>query len=270
MTETPNVAVAIAGAAAEISAVPKDKTSQGAGSFNFRSIDGVMNALHGPLSKHGVSIIPDVVDYVCEGTAGSRRLHTIKVRYRIYGPAGDHVDAVVIGQGIDSQDKGYGMAMSYAFKTMASQVFTLPTDDPAMDNEHGGGQWPREPAPVDPRVALVRQVAELDEFLRGVFEYKIDDRGWATIADIPADKIGAAIATVATLAADSQITAAQLKKLGVLGTKMEASGLIPEGMEAYIFGITNSRTGTRKNLLKSEAGRIIDDWTVALADLPPA
>ena len=139
MTETPNVAVAIAGAAAEISAVPKDKTSQGAGSFSFRSIDGVMNALHGPLSKHGVSIIPEVVDYVCEGASGSRRLHTIKVRYRIYGPAGDHVDAVVIGQGIDSQDKGYGMAMSYAFKTMASQVFTLPTDDPARSSTTSTG-----------------------------------------------------------------------------------------------------------------------------------
>ena len=52
-----------------------------------------------------------------------------KVKYTFYAEDGSHVDAVVIGEGMDSGDKATNKAMSIAFKYACFQVFCIPTEE---------------------------------------------------------------------------------------------------------------------------------------------
>lgn len=133
-----NVFQAIAAVAKDVGAVGKDNRSQG---YSYRGIDDVINALHGPLAKHGVVIVPHVVEHTEEPAdygKGGWKLTTMIVEYHVYGPEADAVPTPVraVGTGLDNSDKGPGKAMSYAYKAAISQLFSLPTDDVRMDNEH--------------------------------------------------------------------------------------------------------------------------------------
>ena len=125
----------------EIGAVGKDgKAHASMGGYSFRGIDAVMNALHPLLAKHGVVIAPTIVDHQLTPFAGYSKPHTITILtidYNVHGPNGEKLDPPVraIGYGIDNTDKGPGKAQSYAFKSAIGQLFSLPTDDPEMDNE---------------------------------------------------------------------------------------------------------------------------------------
>lgn len=140
MTAVPTVQQALAAVARDVGVVPKGgKADERSGGYRYRGIDDVINALHGPLVEHGVVICPQVVHWATHEYHGYKSgvwsLTQVQVRYMVYGPAGDHVEVVGIGEGIDNGDKGPGKAMSYAWKTAISQLFSLPTDDPEMDNE---------------------------------------------------------------------------------------------------------------------------------------
>lgn len=56
----------------------------------------------------------------------------VDVKYRIYDTdSGDYIDVVSCGDGADTQDKGSGKAMTYAYKYMWLRVFAIPTgEDP--------------------------------------------------------------------------------------------------------------------------------------------
>ena len=124
----------------ELGAVGKDSTANAGGTYKYRGIDAVINALHPLLANHGVTIAPHVVAHSLEPFTGYSKPHTITiitVDYHIHGPDGDQLDPPVrsIGYGIDNTDKGPGKALSYAYKSAISQLFSLPTDDPSMDVE---------------------------------------------------------------------------------------------------------------------------------------
>jgi hypothetical protein len=59
----------------------------------------------------------------------------LKIRYRFYADDGSFVDAVVIGEGMDSGDKASNKAMSVAQKYAFIQVFAIPTKE-HKDPEH--------------------------------------------------------------------------------------------------------------------------------------
>ncbi len=120
------------------------KTQQSGDGYMYRGIDSVINALHPLLAEHLVVIVPVLRSWTLDEWTGYRhnadnnpwtRVSVI-VDYRIIGPDGSSVTMTAIGEGIDNSDKGIGKAMSYAFKAFASQLFSIPTDDPNMDNEH--------------------------------------------------------------------------------------------------------------------------------------
>ena len=124
----------------ELTAVGKDSTANAGGKYKYRGIDAVINALHPLLAKHGVTIAPHVVAHDLQQFTGYSKPHTntiLTVDYHVHGPDGQQLDPPVraIGYGIDNTDKGPGKAMSYAYKSAISQLFSLPTDDPSMDNE---------------------------------------------------------------------------------------------------------------------------------------
>lgn len=109
--------------------------------FNFRGIDDVMNALHGPLTKHGVFFVPQV--QASEVARGDKQWHaTVTVRYEFFGPLGDSVTATVTAEGLDSSDKAATKAMSTALKYALLQVFCIPTEEQReIDPDRSSQTW---------------------------------------------------------------------------------------------------------------------------------
>lgn len=138
-TSTPSAVEAFAAVMVEVSAVGKDGKFDAAGvRYNFRGIDGVVNAVGPALRKHRVVIVPSVLDanYREVETGAKRTLMrecTVKVRYRVYGPGGDYFDGEVFGEALDSSDKGTAKATSVAYRTFLLQALTIPTHEPDPD-----------------------------------------------------------------------------------------------------------------------------------------
>ena len=116
----------------EIGVVGKGKKSQQG--YMYRGIDAVMNALSPALIKHKVFVVPEVLEQTREErqtSKGGLLIYSIcKVKYTFYDATdGSHVEAVVIGEGMDSGDKATNKAMSIAFKYACFQVFCIPTEE---------------------------------------------------------------------------------------------------------------------------------------------
>lgn len=139
MSEGTSVVQALAAVMAEVQAVGKDghNSSQ---NYAFRGIDGVMNAVGPALRKHGVVIVPTVLDSNYRDVeVGQRRTLmrevTVTVRYTVHGPTGDTISGVVCGESMDSGDKGTAKAFSVAYRTFLLQALTIPTHQPDPDEQ---------------------------------------------------------------------------------------------------------------------------------------
>lgn len=127
-----NIFETISAVMGEIGAVGKTSknTQQG---FMFRGIDAVMNAINPALVKYKCFIVPEILEQTREerqSSKGGLLIYSIvKVRYRFYAEDGSFVEAVVIGEGMDSGDKATNKAMSIAFKYACFQVFCIPTEE---------------------------------------------------------------------------------------------------------------------------------------------
>lgn len=119
----------------DIGAVGKgDRNSQQG--FNFRGIDAVLNAVAGPLMKHGVMVYPCVVSAE-KGTATTSKgsvmnTYLVTVDYT-FTDGSDFLTTRVVGEAFDSGDKGATKAMSVAYRTALIQALSLPTDEPDPD-----------------------------------------------------------------------------------------------------------------------------------------
>lgn len=141
-----NVYQALAWVQSEINAVGKT-TKQGGPKWAFRGIDDVYNALHPLLGQAGLMISGQAETFHTEDHYWSRGSERQKVeskavmmiRFRVFASDGSKLPKslcpLVPAEGIDSSDKGVGKAWSYGYKTAISSLFSLPTDDPAQDNE---------------------------------------------------------------------------------------------------------------------------------------
>jgi hypothetical protein len=138
--------------------------------YNFRGIDAVVNAVGPQLREHGVIVVPEVQDASYRDVTTSRgkpsREVTVKVRYRFYGPAGDYIDAVTVGESMDFGDKGTPKAMSVAFRVALLQALCLPTDEQDPDAQSyerayrdEKTDWPEAAKPSGP---TAEQVAAYD------------------------------------------------------------------------------------------------------------
>lgn len=132
----PPIHVALASVMADVGAVSKSgrNTQQ---NFNFRGIDAVVNVVGPVLRDHGVVTLPIVEDvtyesYSTKSGALMRSCH-LRIRWRIVGPAGDHLDAVVVAEASDAGDKATAKAHSVNYRTMLLQVLCIPTDEPDPD-----------------------------------------------------------------------------------------------------------------------------------------
>lgn len=123
---------AILGVMADVGAIGKDKKNARQG-FKYRGIDDVMNALQPAMIKHGIFVVPSVLEQKREERRTSKDGNLVysicTVKYTFYAKDGSSVDAVVIGEGMDSGDKATNKAMSIAFKYACFQVFCIPTEE---------------------------------------------------------------------------------------------------------------------------------------------
>ena len=128
----PMIYAAICGVMEDIKAVGKDDLNKTQG-FKYRSIDAVMNALNPAMIKHKIFCAPEVIEQIREERTtgkGSTLIYSVcKIKYRFFTVDGSYVDAVVVGEGMDSGDKATNKAMSVAFKYACFQTFCIPTEN---------------------------------------------------------------------------------------------------------------------------------------------
>lgn len=127
----------------EINAVGKNKKNLQQG-FMYRGIDDVMNAINPALVHHKVFIVPEILEQSREErqtNKGANLIYSIcKMRFRFCAEDGSSVEAVTVGEGMDSGDKATNKAMAIAFKYACFQVFCIPTEeisDPDAESHTG-------------------------------------------------------------------------------------------------------------------------------------
>ena len=131
-TQTKNIHEALAAIMAEAGAIGKESRNQSQG-FYFRGIDSVMNHLHPVFARHGVIVLPEVLDERKEerqtARGGSLIYRILRVRFTFTAADGSSVSAVTIGEGMDSGDKAANKAMAVALKYALTQMLLLPYDE---------------------------------------------------------------------------------------------------------------------------------------------
>lgn len=152
---------AMIAAMADIGAVSKAQTNQQQ-HFRYRGIDDAMNALYPVLAKHGLFLVPEVLEQTREERvtkSGGNLIYSIlKVRYTMYAGDGSSVSAVVIGEGMDSADKSSNKAVAAAMKYAIFQMFCIPTEDMRNDD-------PDKVTPPDSTPKGMNDMAQQPDFI---------------------------------------------------------------------------------------------------------
>lgn len=130
--EAKNIYSAIAEVMTNVNAISKGRKNQQQG-FAFRGIDDVMNELHPIMAAAGLFVVPTVMhEERSQGTTsrgGSMFYTRLTIKFTFYAQDGSSLDAVVIGEAMDSGDKASNKALSIGLKYALLQVFCIPTED---------------------------------------------------------------------------------------------------------------------------------------------
>lgn len=114
-----------------------DQVAFGNTKYKAISEEKVTTAVREQLVKQGIVIIP--VEQQSENKELIRTeksvnmLTSVHVKYRIQNieDINDYIEVESNGTGVDTQDKGVGKAMTYAYKYMLLRIFAIPTgEDP--------------------------------------------------------------------------------------------------------------------------------------------
>lgn len=100
------------------------------GTTNYKAIseEKVTTAVRGSLVKNGLVLYPAEQEHLKEGN-----LSTVNVKYNLVNMDNPEESITIAssGTGVDTQDKGVGKAMTYAFKYALLRTFAIPTgEDP--------------------------------------------------------------------------------------------------------------------------------------------
>lgn len=173
----PNIYEAIPLIIADIGAVGKDKKNQQQG-FMYRGIDDVMNAISPVIAKHGVFVVPEILEESRNERAtksgGINFIVYLRIKFTFYASDGSSISAVTIGEAMDTADKGSNKAMAIAFKYACFQVFCIPTEemkDPDADTPEPSVKGStkiqplnppkQDPPKVDERASIIKQIDKL-------------------------------------------------------------------------------------------------------------
>jgi hypothetical protein len=120
--------------------IAKNRRNQQGSGYNFRGIDDVYAALSPLLSKHGLVVIPRLIEREqVERTSqkgGALFYTTVKAEFDFVAVEdGSKHTACTYGEAMDSGDKSTNKAMSAAYKYAAFMAFAIPTEG---DNDADG------------------------------------------------------------------------------------------------------------------------------------
>ena len=143
----------------DIGAVGKNQKNAQQG-FMFRGIDAVMNAINPALVKYKVFVVPQILEQSREErktAKGGNLIYSIcKIKYTFYAEDGSYIEAITVGEGMDSGDKATNKAMAIAFKYACFQVFCIPTEEMKDPDAECHNVQPKQPdveaindAPID-------------------------------------------------------------------------------------------------------------------------
>lgn len=169
----------------EVGAVGKDERNQHQG-FSFRGIDSVVNAVSPVLRKHGVVVVPNVIEnhyQVIEvGAKRTAQSHArLVVAYTFYASDGSNIKAVVASEAMDSGDKATAKAMSVAFRIALLQALSLPTDEPDPDSD----SYERSP------IIQMARPEQVKKFIAACADSNLDH-------EVVADRAGVDLSNVST------------------------------------------------------------------------
>jgi hypothetical protein len=105
-----------------------DKVEFGTTKYKAISEEKVTSSVRESLVKNGLVIMPIEQEHIKEGN-----LSTVNVKYKILNIENPQEFEIIAssGTGVDTQDKGVGKAMTYAYKYMLLRTFAIPTgEDP--------------------------------------------------------------------------------------------------------------------------------------------
>lgn len=155
-TGTPSIYGAMSKIMAEIGAIGKDSDNKSQG-FKFRGIDAAYNAIHPLMCKHSVFTVPRVLDLMARKERATRNggvlaFTLLRMEYDfVSGIDGSKITVgPIIGEGMDSGDKGTNKAMAIAHKYALFQTFLIPTEESADPDFDSHEIVPERPAPVRP------------------------------------------------------------------------------------------------------------------------
>lgn len=161
----------------EIGAVGKDSVNKQQG-FKYRGIDAVMNAINPALTNNHVFVVPEVLDQQRQERTtgkGTVLIYSIcKIKFTFYAEDGSHIEAVTIGEGMDSGDKATNKAMAIAFKYACFQVFCISTEEMKDPDEETpdpvvpqSAPTPKEFKPATPKFepATPEQMHTMNDFI---------------------------------------------------------------------------------------------------------
>lgn len=219
MTAQTKIELAAPAVYAKIAAVQGDLAKSGIGKesentydkYKFRGIDAVYNALAPLLAKHGLCVLPRIIERICQERqsqkGGTLFYVTVTAEFDFVAAEDGSVHTVrTYGEAMDRSDKATNKAMSAAYKYAAFMAFAIPTEG---DNDADASTPEVEPvqqstitqAQFEELIALAEQAGMDAATLCQA--YKID-----AVAQLPASKFTGARDRLRQLAAEKQKEAA--------------------------------------------------------------
>lgn len=222
----------IAAVMSDVAYLAKDDNVATGGGKSYKAIseEKVTSTVRTSLLKNKLVILPIAQEHKREderitdsyGKEKINRITTVNVTYRIVNTEKpeEYIDVPSSGTGVDTQDKGVGKAMTYAYKYMLLRTFAIPTGDDAdrlSSDLYDAGLY-CEPTEKERREA---DAARADEINKG-FSDALERAGMATNEQIEAIKAAAIATKTDVMSAIRHKGKASLKEL----TYEEADALI--------------------------------------------
>jgi len=212
--------------------------------FSFRGIDAVTNAVSPALRKHGVIVVPHVIDYQHEtvtvgSTAKSMASVRVLVRYTFHADDGSFIETVVPGESFDSGDKATAKAMSIAFRIALLQTLCLPTDETDPDHDT------YERAPSSAKASHPA------------------GQGKPVQRSKPAGKEPGASAQVVPIGGGRPATASQVEAIGKIARSM---GMTADAVTTFIAATIGRSIDNPEQMTLEEASNVIKAFNEAKGD----
>lgn len=147
----------------EVSYIQKG-TKKVANQYTYTSHDQVTGALREHLIKHGIAVIPTILEMVQNG---NMCIAKVQVNFVNIDDPKDLVSVTFAGHGIDAGDKGPGKAVSYACKYALLKTFCLETGD---DPDHDQEVVHKEVHPAAPKKSPQSKIVASDDDIANFYE----------------------------------------------------------------------------------------------------